>query len=154
MYNPTAITTLPNVASASTPAVSNVDIPVGNASGAMAVTAGIGYSVLVTAVSFALGHVLGEFGNARATISCTSLTLLFPRSHGLIIPWIIGSGSSTFLHPFLYLLGACLGRSPARSNGDIRLLPFLPPFFYSLLSRDICLLCLFILWRIYTVSIG
>ncbi|KAG8955568.1 hypothetical protein FRC04_007559 [Tulasnella sp. 424] len=58
MYNPTAITTLPNVASVSTPVVSNVDVPVGNASGAMAVTAGIGYSVLVTAVSFALGHVL------------------------------------------------------------------------------------------------
>ncbi|KAG9044196.1 hypothetical protein FS837_008634 [Tulasnella sp. UAMH 9824] len=58
MYNPTAITTLPNARSASTPAASDVDIPITNQSGAMAITAGIGYSALVTAVSFALGHVL------------------------------------------------------------------------------------------------
>ncbi|KAG8982807.1 hypothetical protein FRB90_006542 [Tulasnella sp. 427] len=57
MYNPTAITTLPNAASASS-ASASADIPVGSPSGAMAVTAGVGYSILVTAVSFALGHVL------------------------------------------------------------------------------------------------
>ncbi|KAG8894065.1 hypothetical protein FRC00_009605 [Tulasnella sp. 408] len=58
MYNPTAITTLPNARSASSASASDVDIPITNQSGAMAITAGIGYSALVTAVSFALGHVL------------------------------------------------------------------------------------------------